>query len=784
MLSVALLMSFTATAQLQLSGSITEKKNNAPLAGASISVEGLFAGTHSDAGGHYTLTLKPGTYLIKVSYVGYKTEVQSCNLQSNTQLNFSLTESALLQDEVVVSASRVNQNQPLTFSSINKEKIDQLNFGQDIPVLLSNTPSLVSSSDAGNGVGYTNLRVRGSDITRINVTLNGIPVNDAESQGVFWVNMPDLASSLDNVQIQRGIGTSGNGAAAFGASINLESGGLRQQAYAQYDLGVGSFNTWKHTMQAGTGLLKEHWTFDLRLSKLNSDGFIDRASSDLKSLYFSAGYYGKKSMLKFLIISGKEKTYQAWEGIPKDSLATNRTYNPFSYENQTDNYQQDNYQLLFSTEASKRVVVNAALHYTFGRGYYEEFREGDDFASYGLPYPIIGNDTILSTDLVRQKWLKNHFAGFTLSANYDNKHNLQIIAGGAANKYFGDHFGNIIQASVATTIPMNYQWYFNTSKKAEYNIYAKMNYRPAKKLYTWLDLQFRVVDFLLDSVDSKLRDITQDHHFYFFNPKAGVTWHINTKHSLYVSAAWSHREPNGNNFADADLTKPAPKAEKMLNAELGYHFSARNIATGINAFYMYYIDQLVLTGEINDVGYAIMTNVPKSYRAGIELNASARFWKVVNWEANAAFSINKINDFTEYVDDWDNGGQITNPLGNTTIAFSPSIVAGNTFRVNVCKGLNLTLNTKFISRQYVDNTQSKDRSLDGYSVSDFIAEYALHPKPLRHLKFSLILNNIFNHQYENNAWVYRYFYEGKYQVMDGYFPQAGINVMAGMSIGF
>ncbi len=782
-LIIPLLLPLTTMAQGSLSGHITDKSSGEALSGASVSIEGLFTGTISDDQGNYLISnLKKGSYQCKVSYIGYHSQTKTIEIAGAYIYNIQLEKNTVLQDEVIISATRAAADQPSTYTNVGKNQISRINYGQDLPYILNTTPALVSSSDAGNGVGYTGLRIRGTDLTRINVTINGIPANDAESQGMFWVDMPDLASSIDNVQIQRGIGTSTNGSAAFGASINFETTKLNPDAYAIYDGGYGSFNTWKHTLMAGTGLLAKHFTLDVRLSKLNSDGYIERASTDMKSLFVNAGYYGKKTILKLVIFSGKEKTYQAWNGVPKDSLQTHRRYNLFTYENQTDNYQQDNYQLLFSQEVGKRFQLNAALHYTYGRGYYEEYREADDFAAYALPYPVIGNDTLTATDLIRQKWLGNHFYGFTFSGRFDNHKNLQITLGGAGNQYEGDHYGKITWAQYAIAIPLNFQWYLNTSQKGEFSIYGKINYKPVKQVTTYIDLQYRTIRFSLDSLDSRLRDITQSHRFNFFNPKAGVTYDINSHHRIYLALALANREPNGNNYADADMAKPLPKKESMYNAELGYTFSSKYVTTAINGYYMYYRDQLVLTGEINDVGYAIMTNVPQSYRAGMEISAAARLFKRLTWEVNACFSRNKIIGFTEYVEDWDQGGQILNPLGTTNLAFSPDVVASNTFTGNFIENFNISLVSKYVSRQYIDNTTAKERSLNPYCVSDIVVDYTFKPGFIKEIKVSLMLNNIFNKKYENNAWVYRYYYNGAYNVMDGYFPQAGISFLTGLKV--
>lgn len=779
------LFSSVSYAQFNISGKVTSATSQTALPSATVLIKNTNLTTVSDINGYYQFqNLKKDSYLLQVSYIGYKTKDIKVELNANTSLDIILEEDVYLQEEVIIKASKLTQNIPSTFTEIDKEKISKLNYGMDIPVLLQYLPAIVTSSDAGNGFGYTALRIRGSDITRINVTVNGIPVNDAESQGVFWVNMPDFASSVDNIQVQRGVGLSTNGPAAFGGGINFQTSKMNPERYASYDLKFGSFNSFKHSLCLGTGLLKNHFAFDIRLSKINSNGYIERAKSDLKSLFFNGGYYGKKDILKLVIYTGKEKTYQAWMGVPKDSLRTNRRYNPFTYENQTDNYQQDNYQLLYSHQFSKVFRINSALHYTKGKGYYEEFRENESFSTYSLPFPVFGNDTIKSTDFIRQKWLDNDFYGMTFSSTYDNAGKLEIISGFAMNQYYGRHFGKIIKAGISLNIPENYQWHRYQSLKNECNAFVKVNYKIGNKFNTYLDLQYRYIFFKLIGFDALYRNVAQNHPFHFFNPKAGFVYQFNQKNKMYLTLAYANREPNGNNFADADISKNMPKPEKLLNTELGYEFNSNFFNASANLYYMYYINQLVLTGTINDVGYPVMTNVNSSFRTGLEIETNAKLFRIVNWNLNTSLSQNKILNFTEYIDDWDNGGQIVNKIGTTNIAFSPDLVLTNNFTFTLINQFTASVITRYISRQFIDNTSDKDRSLKPYTTSDLLLEYVFKAGPIRQIKASLMLNNIFSRKYENNAWVYRYYFNGTYQTMDGYFPQAGISFMGGFKIMF
>jgi iron complex outermembrane receptor protein len=787
LLALPVILPFFAVAQFSISGKVSDKTSGEALPGAVISVSNTYIAVSSDIAGSFVIkNLKRGKYEIKLSFLGYKTIVQTIELSQNASLNFQMEVNPVLQDEVIISATRVDDRSPSTFENIKKNDIDKMNLAQDLPVLIDESPSVVTTSDAGAGVGYTGLRIRGSDITRINVTINGIPVNDAESQGVFWVNMPDLSSSVDNIQIQRGVGTSTNGSAAFGASINIQTLKLNPEPYAEISTSYGSFNTLKTTVMGGTGLIDGKWSFDGRLSRITSDGYIERAKSNLKSFYVSGAYYGKKSILKLIVFSGKEKTYQAWQGVPKDSLNTNRRYNPFTYENQTDNYQQDNYQLLYSYEFNKKWNLNAALHYTYGRGYYEEYKEGANYSSYGFGDVYLGNDTIKSTDLVRQKWLDNHFYGLTFSTKYTEK-KFDITIGGAANKYDGDHYGQIIWAQVSN-LPKDQRWYDNTGIKSDINIFAKANYLLAGKVNLYGDLQYRYVDYDIKGIDATLRDISQFHYFNFINPKAGVVYQINKMNRIYFSFAVANREPNGNNYSDADLTHQMPTNELLYDYELGYNLNYKILNLDFNIFYMDYRNQLILTGEINDVGYAIMTNIPKSYRAGIEISANINILKNLKLNINGAFSRNKIKDFIEYTDeydaDWNYLGQKLTPLGETGISFSPDIVAGGNLNYIPFKGFQVSLISKYVGKQYVDNTYSPDRMLNPYFVSNFLLSYTIKTKFIKEIEMSFLINNLFNKMYESNAWVYQYYQGGEHYTDNGYFPQAGINFLGGLTLKF
>ncbi len=786
--------------------------NNEALTGAVISIENTYRTTVSNRKGVFEFkNLKPGNYVLITKFMGYEQKRTKITLtNADTEITIQLAYSENLTDEVMVKATRAGTKTPVASTIINKDELSKNNLGQDLPVLLSLSPSISYSSDAGTGIGYTKLYIRGTDITRINVTANGIPLNDAESHGVWWVNMPDLVSSVDDIEIQRGVGTSTNGAAAFGANINIKTTGLNKTPYANLSASYGSFNSYKGQISVGSGLINNHFSFDLRLSRIYSDGYIDRAYADLKSFYVSGAYSDQKTLLKLNIISGKEKTYQAWWGVPKVRLendyagmqryrdhylytdeqyqhmlnSDSRTYNYYTYDNEIDNYGQDHYQLLFSRELTSDLSVNIALNYTHGEGYYEQYKKNQDLSDYGIsPVITLKQDTINTTDLIRRKWLNNDFYAAVFSMSYQ-KSDFNATLGGAYTDYFGKHYGNVIWARFAGDSEIRHQWYYNTGDKQDFNIYGKFNYTFWNKISTYIDLQYRTINYVMQGNDDDLSDLSQTHNFDFFNPKAGLNYQIDDEQNAYFSVGVAHREPSRTDFKDA-ISNETPKSESLIDYELGYDLNINNAHININLYYMDYTNQLVNTGKINNVGNAIMTNMPESYRSGIELSGAFRFYKIIDWQVNATFSKNKIKNFTEYVDDWDNWGQqIETNLGETDISFSPGIIMGSNLSVRAFKGFSIALQTKYVSKQYIDNTSSQDRMLDAYVVSNLSLNYSIKTKSIKSIDFKFLINNVFNEEYESNAWVYRYNYGGEYYNMDGYFPQAGINFMGGIVLHF
>jgi len=790
MLMLAAILQQGLNAQQSLYGTILDKTTGESLPGAHIVLENTFLTAISGPDGQYHFNnLKAGTYRLKVSYIGYETIEKEISIKGDLKMDFSLSATAIMQDEVVIRGIRTFEQEPPSFSNISKKEISSENMGQDLPYIMALSPSTVISSDAGNGVGYTYMRIRGTDMTGINITLNGIPLNDPESHGVWWVNMPDLASSIDNLQIQRGVGTSTNGAAAFGASINIQTKQYNADPYAEINSSLGSYKTFKNTLRFGTGLIKGRWSVDGRVSLISSDGYIDRAASNLKSFNLSGAYFGEKSIYRFNIFSGKEKTYQAWAGVPKDSLRTNRTYNPYTYENETDNYQQDHYQFFYAREISQFWKINAALFYVRGRGYYEQYKEDRSFSSYGLPDIIIGGDTIGNTDLVQQKWLNNHYYGLTWSVNY-KKNKLDVVVGGGWNQYDGDHYGKIIWAEYAMNMDKDHEWYRNNGLKTDLNFYARANYQLLTKLNIYGDLQYRVINYRIDGIHDDLRDISQEHDFNFFNPKLGLVYDINDKHRTFFSFGVANREPNRSVYRDASAGEN-PTFETLYDYELGYKYTSQKIAFSGNIYYMGYNNQLVLTGKINNVGAPIMTNVKDSYRAGIELQAGFRILKRLKWDLNASFSRNKIKDFTAYVDNWNYWDDPANEpyqyeeyLGETNISFSPNITAGSILDYEAIDDLHISLVSNYVGKQYIDNTSSDDRKLKPYFLNDIRLMYTIRTNLIKEINLHCQLNNIFSVEYESNAWVYRYIYEGQEGVMDGYFPQAPVNFFMGIGLRF
>lgn len=715
------------------------------------------------------------------------------------QLDSTKKQSEIELIPIEIRGIRVDNKNPYAISNLDSLAIRQSNGVQDIPYLLNQTPSVTVTSDAGAGVGYTAIRIRGTDGSRINMTMNGVPINDAESQGAFFVNFPDILGSTNSIQIQRGVGSSTNGGGAFGASVNMSTISQGMKPYASIHSAIGSFKTFKNSIKVGTGMLKGGFQFDLRLSKISSDGYIERSSSDLKSLQFIAGWTSKneKTSLRFNLMSGREKTGQAWNGVFEDSLKTNRRYNALGlmdngeyYNDQTDNYGQDYYQLFFNQQYNEHWNSNITLFMTRGKGYYNEYRKGEAFENYNLqPFTTSLGDTVLNTNLTRQLWLDNYYYGATYSIQY-RKNKSKFDLGGSIAMYDGKHYGKVKWAEMG--IPVDYTWYRLTSFKNDYSVYAKWQQQIGKGLNLFGDIQYRHVDYKMNGF-RKSPTTKPSVNYDFVNPKAGLSYILshanNNKSKFFTSFAIAQKEPNRDDFEAAQNEIPTP--EVLYDIELGYELHAQKWGAALTLYYMNYHNQLILTGKINDVGAYTRQNLPKSYRSGIELVVNYQPIALLSFNANATFSLNKIKNFVEYIDDYDTGIQQENTFSQTDIAFSPAIIAyaGATVEPFLNKMKNqhffIDLVGKYVGSQYLDNTSNKQRSINPYTLANVRLRYSLTTKKfIKEFGLSLSLDNVLNKKYESNGYTYSYNYGGELNTENYYFPQAGFNFIFGVQLNF
>lgn len=712
--------------------------------------------------------------------------------------------SVSLQGVQVVS-TRAGKKTPMAFTNIGKRELKKVNIGQDIPYLLSTSPSVTTTSDAGNAIGYTSIRVRGTDATRINITANGIPINDSESNGLYWVNMPDFASSVETMQIQRGVGTSTNGSGAFGATVNMQTENIGLKPYGGIDLSAGSYYSHKETFRFGTGLIDEHWGFQGRLSNIGSKGYLDRASSKLNSYFLQGGYFSDNTVVKFITFNGNEQTYHAWNYTSKyEQSLYGRRYNSCGYmysdkngvahyyDNQTDNYHQQHYQLLWNQVINNNWSLNAALHYTRGDGYYEEYKQDRTLADYGIFI-----DGVEEGDLVRQKKMGNDFYGAIASLNYNNRKGLQATIGGGWNKYDGDHFGKVVWSEFGSSTP-DLEYYRNNAKKTDGNIYGKVSYDIVDGLSAYVDLQYRHVGYKMEDPGdyygaNSTGKWVVDETFDFFNPKAGLFFDIDNNNKAYASVAVAHKEPTRNDYEDNIGTEL--KAERLIDWEAGYKYASPTFSAGANFYYMNYRDQFVLTGEINSIGEAIAKNAGKSYRMGLELEAAWKPTDWFRWDANATFSKNRAKDWTVDVD-----GTATT-LGDTHLSFSPDVIFNNIFTFTY-KGLNASIRSQYVGEQYMTNTDFKSYTYDGKEYSmmldDFFTtnidlSYTFKMKGLKSVTIGCTVYNVFSAEYDNNGWAAPYFTKdssGKIvctswdEYEAGFAPSAPINAMAHLSFEF
>lgn len=805
----AMLSPLCLLAQFKISGKVSEKTNNNALSGASVRLKNSNGGTNTNSAGSYELKQKAGTYTLVISFVGYEPLEKTIELKQDLNLDFSLMPSAYLADEVIVMATRAAEKSASTYKNVSKSEIAANNFGQDLPFIINNTPGVVVTSDAGAGVGYTGIRIRGSDGSRVNVTVNGIPYNDSESQGSFFVNMPDFASSVENIQIQRGVGTSTNGAGAFGGSLNIQTSAPSLDPYAEVNTSYGSFNTLKNTVKIGTGLIDNKFSFDGRLSRIQSDGFVDRGASLLKSYFLSGAYHGKTDLLRLNVFSGTERTYQSWNGVPESRLrndqqgmldyisrnglneadaanllnSDNRKYNSFTYKDQTDNYWQDHYQLLYAKQFSPRFSFNGALHYTYGRGYYEEFKNLQKFSDYALPNPVINGAEVLKSDLIRRRWLNNDFYGVTYAFNYKALDNLNLTLGGGYNEYRGKHYGQIIWSQVASTLNNSDHYYDGRGNKDDFNIFGKITFNPADQLSLFADLQYRGIKYDITGKDNDQKPLNVHDRLHFFNPKVGATYTLDPGSNIYASMSIANKEANRTDYVDA-VKNTLPQAERLYDLEAGYRIQRSAFNAGLNVYGMFYKDQLVVTGKLNDVGGNIRQNVPDSYRMGVELDGSYTLCKFFMINANAALSRNKIKEFSEYIMNYDSELEEMNTYKNTNISFSPSAVLFGELVFKPVKSFAIALQSKYVSKQYMDNTQSEERKLNGYWVNNVRLGYDFSIKGVKNINVGLLANNILNKKYESNGYTYGYISDGSRLSENFYFPQAGTNFLLSLNVRF
>lgn len=804
-----LLATLLTRGQAATSITVTDEKGNA-VSNVTIELEKIGILIGDEYGKAIFKTNFSGQFNCSISSIGFKTLSTVILLPANS-FSFQLIRSNLFLEPVEIKSLRATNRAPFAKTNFKKDDIEKQNLGQDLPFILQQTPSVIVTSDAGNGVGYTGLRIRGSDATRINFTINGIPYNDAESQGVFLVNIPDIASSLTSIQVQRGVGTSSNGAGAFGGSVNLATNEFNEKAYVEVNNSYGSFNTRKHTLKAGSGLLYKHFTIDARLSQIGSNGFIDRGSSDLKSYFVSAAYISPHSSVRLNILSGKEKTYQAWNGIPEHKLffdrdkllthynnnigtyyftnadsvnlftSSSRTFNGFTYHNQTDNYQQTHYQLFFNHGLNKYWSMNMAAYFTPGKGYYEEFKNEAKLSSYELPDVMIGSETIKRSDLVRQLWLDNNLIGAIGSLLY-KKERHQLTLGGGINQYKGNHFGKVVWT--ATGLPNGtHQWYYFKAIKKDANAFAKYQYNVSEKLQFLVDMQFRKVDYEIAGT-RKFPSQFIDAEFDFFNPKFGLSYLTNGV-NVYASYAVANKEPNRNDY-ETGTAAAKPNREKLFDWEAGAEKNTHGYSWGVNFYYMKYKDQLVLTGKINDVGDAVRINVPNSYRMGLEGQGRYKIGKLMQVSGNFTVSENKISNFSDYIPRYDVNFDLVKQdtlfFKKTNLAFSPSITATSLLQLFPFKQAEINWISRYVSRQYLDNTGNKDKSIRPYFVNDLRFQYNIKAKWARNILLVAQINNLLSRQYESSGYTYSYFYDQTLVRENFYYPMAGRNVLFALNI--
>ena len=705
-------------------------------------------------------------------------------------------------NEIIVSATRVNEHAPIAFNNVSSQEIKANNTAKNIPYILQTLPSIVAYSEDGSGVGNTSFRIRGTDATRINVTLNGMPLNNPESQEVYWVNIPDLSNSLQSIQVQRGVGSSTNGSGAFGASISLKTQGTRPQAYGEASTGVGSYNTFTSTIAAGTGILKNGLSFDARYSRVTGDGYIRNGKVNHRSAYASASYYNKNQLFKLSYLNGIQHTGITWEGISPEQLKTDRKYNPAGayydeagnvhyYENETDNYYSDIIQFTYSNALSDKLSLNVGLSYNHGYGYYENYKADQKFKKYGLDPQLVNDSTYKSSDVITRKLMKNNFYVGNFTLNYISD-KLTLTGGGNLTSYQGDHYGKLLWVKYNKNISDKYEWYRGDADKKEFSVFGKITYNILDNLAIFGDMQYRYIDYRMSGIDDDLENITNKNYYSFFNPKAGLSYSFNNN-EVYASLSISNREPLRTDIKESVKGGSTQKIqpERMFDYELGYRYSSAIASFNANLYYMRYKDQMVQTGKLNDVGYKLMENVPTSYRMGIELSGAVQPANWIRIDANVTLSQNKIKNYTAYYDLYNNQNdyefvkQTSEYLGTTNISFSPNVIGSGILTITPYKALSLALVGKYVGKQYYDNTSNKDNRLADYFVSNIVLGYTFKTQKIGEVDIQFSVNNILNKRYVGNAWVATdKFEDGSEIVYTGLYPQATRNIMAKLGIRF
>lgn len=792
-----------------ISGMVADE-NGAAIVGASITIKDSYLGTFSKSDGTFIFDhISKGTYIIQCSFIGYESVEKEITVPGTSSISIKMDKKAISIQPITITAIKAGESTPVAKTTITKSAIEDLNIAKDIPYQLEQTPSVVATSENGTGMGYTGMRIRGTDISRINVTVNGIPLNDAESQGVYWVDMADFGSSIDEIQIQRGVGTSTNGAASFGASVNFQTVAVEDNPFTRVSSTVGSFGTFKENISAGSGIIDSCFGISARYSKVNSSGWVERGFSDHQSFHITSSYFKGKNTLNANVLLGEEHTGITWWGVPSDIYETNPQYNPSGkytdskgntkYYNETDNYWQNHYMLNFSHEFSQYVTFTTSIHATTGKGYYEEYKARVDdwgsentFAKYGMdsiklsdtvlvidnvPFTF-ADSTIYSSDMRREKWMQNIFYGGNASLNY-NKNKLEFHIGTGYTVYEGNHFGNVTWVKFMPNMANDFEWYRNKSNKTDFNIFAKAQYQITSKISMYGDIQMRQINYTMKGIDDDLLNLDETYNWNFINPKAGIFYTINKENSLFLSGAIANREPSRTDLKDASKDGITPKHETLYDIELGYQYTVQKMGFGINVYNMQYNNQLVLTGKLNDVGSALMENVKNSYRRGIEFAIGTRPAKEFAWNANLTLSENKIIDYTEYAAGYDadwNDIQVVNHLGTTDISYSPNVIASNSFMFYPEKTVSFGFISKYVGAQYFDNTSDETRKLKAYTVHNFQLNYGI-PFEKSKLEIQILVNNILDKKYISNGYGGNWFEQGNEQSWMYYFPQAGINYM-------